>query len=74
MKLALWFVLLVIGVVCAFAYDENHPWECVDSGTIKEILAVNYRTATFLLEDGRIVDFNQAILKPGDTVCLKRER
>lgn len=74
MKLAHWYWLLALGVITAIVYDETHPYACVDEGVVKEILAVNYRSATFLLEDGRTIDLSQATLKPGDTTCLKRER
>lgn len=69
----------VLGILCLvlitvpLVYEREHPLVCVEESTVKEILAVNYRTATFLMEDGRKVDISQATLKPGDTVCLRME-
>lgn len=50
--------------------DFNPQPSCVNV-KVKEILALNYRDADILLENGAIMSVNQATLKPGDTVCYQ---
>lgn len=57
--------------VFMFHYDEETRPVCVSNAKVKEILSVQYREATFLLDNGQIETYIQATLKPGDIVCTQ---
>jgi sensor c-di-GMP phosphodiesterase-like protein len=70
--------LVVSGVLGLTSYmiyqDIAHPYKCVQTSIVTQILELQYREAMIQLADGRKVVVDQATLKPGDTFCLKRER
>lgn len=73
----MWLILsLGIGgfVIYAQHEDEHHPYECIKEAKVEIILALKGRDAEILLNTGETKIVNQAHLRPGDTICLKKER
>lgn len=64
-------ILVTAGLVTTCVRDSNNPLTCVQSSKVKEILSVNYRSASIKLVSGEVITLNQATIKPGDDYCLK---
>jgi hypothetical protein len=73
MNFELILISILIAMVAAAEYF-NKGSECAEHAVVKEILALRGRDATVKLADGREWSVNQAILKPGDTICLRWRR
>lgn len=67
-------VFLVMFALCAVALDYLNAKlpSCFEEHKIVSIQSTHYRSATFLLEDGQLVDIDQSTLSPGDVICTKR--
>lgn len=70
--------IALIGIVLLYTYLHPQPYmddfpvrTCQESSTVKEILSLEYRDATILLTNGQTISVNQAVLKPGDSICIK---
>jgi hypothetical protein len=64
---------LIIGS-CALilsACDTKEEPQCLDERIVQEIIALKYRSADIKLDNGTIMEVNQAVLKPGDKICKK---
>lgn len=69
---------MVLFSICLWKYadyrDENHPLVCVQEAKVEIILSLHGRKANLLLDNGTTYMVDQASLRPGDTICLKKER
>lgn len=67
-------ILSFMTMCIALGYNlpVNDP-KCVEVGTVTKILSLNYRDATIETSNGKTIVVNQATLKPGDSICTKRE-
>lgn len=74
----LFFASLYIGlgvfIYNSIQFDKQHPPICQEWSSVKTILSVDYRDATVLMENGKILTINQGHVKPGTKMCLNWTR
>jgi hypothetical protein len=68
------FLLSLAAIVITAVLKPPQKPRCVEEVRVVEILELRYRDAVILTSDGQHRTVNQATLRPGDALCVRRDK